>query len=191
MFTKEDLKNNLLGCLEVALLMPQARNRFGKTADDALKSFLIPVFFFPFTLLFIYNFPQAAIADHSRNTISLLYSMRLVITWGLFLGTVYLILKKIDRKEYFCQFVTALNWLTVPTSVIYIPVIWLYFSGAYSLEELMPFIYCIIGYSYFFTAFMAAYVLRVPWELACFVIFIGIVVNEKTIDILYWISSVL
>jgi hypothetical protein len=191
MFTREEIKENLLGCLEVSLLMPHARTRFGKTYDEALKSFFIPVIFFPLTLLFIYAFPSYEASSFSSNNIALLYSLRLAASSLLFFGTVYMILNQIDRKGYFCQFVSALNWLTIPSTVIFIPVAWLLFTGSYTLEELTPFIHCLIWYSYIFTAFMSAYILRIPWEFACFIVFLSIALDEKTLKLLKWFGTML
>jgi hypothetical protein len=189
MFSKEEIKDSLLGCLEVALLMPHAKTRFGKTYDEALKSFLIPVVFFPLTLLFVYAFPANDTSGNSNNTIAMLYSIRLAASSLLFFGTIYMILNHIDRKEYFCQFVCALNWLTIPSTIIFIPVAWLLLKGTYSLEELTPFIHCLIWYSYIFTAFMAAYILRIPWEFACFIVILSIAVDEKTLIVLKWFKN--
>lgn len=191
MFTKTEIKQNLLGCLEIVLLMPGARKRFGNDYSGAKRSFLIPVIFFPFTLLAVFLYPAEAIADQSAYMVSLLYTLRLAATWGLFLGTVYLIIKEVDRKEYFYQFVTAVNWLTIPAMAMLAPVAWLVLSGAYSVQEIYPFAACLIAYSYFFTAFMASYVLRIPWELAGFIAMISMIVNNSTLDVVHWVGSVL
>jgi hypothetical protein len=39
-------------------------------------------------------------------------------------------------------------------------------------------------YTYAFTAFMAAHVLRIPWELAGFIVFIGVAVDNSTMHVL-------
>lgn len=191
MFTGKEIIKNLQGCLEVALLMPQARKRFSDDQKSALRSFIIPLLFFPVTLLAVYLYPANAIAGQSANVIFLLYSLRLTATWALFLGAVYLIVREVDRKQYFYQFVTAVNWLTIPSMALLAPVAWLVISGAYTPQEIYPFASCLIAYSYFFTAFMASYVLRVPWELAGFITMVSMVVNNSTLDVVHWVGSVL
>ena len=57
MFKKEEWKRNLLGSLEVALLMPVARTRFGNNAEGAIRSFFIPLLLLPMTLVTVYVFP--------------------------------------------------------------------------------------------------------------------------------------
>ncbi len=39
-FTKEEVKKNLLGSLEAALFMRETTTRFGNTADEAIRSII-------------------------------------------------------------------------------------------------------------------------------------------------------
>ncbi|MBI4030584.1 MAG: hypothetical protein HY370_02815 [Proteobacteria bacterium] len=191
LFTKEEIKRNLLGSLEVALLMPVARKRFGKTYNEAVRSFVIPILMFPFAMALVYAHPHPNLADASNNTIALLYSLRTFLTWALFLGSVYWIVKQIDRKEHFWQFVIATNWLAVPATVIFLPVMWMLFSGAHTWAELFPFMLSMVGYTYFFTAFAAAYILRLPWELAGFIAMISFMINDWTGQLLSFVGEIL
>lgn len=184
-----EIKRNLLGSLEVALFMPIARQRFGDTKDEAIRSFFVPALMFPITLLAVYLYPQEQLSGHSVNMISLMYSLRMIAMWALFFGSIYWLAKEIDRKKHFYQFVIASNWLAVPASVVFIPVLWMVMNGAYSWAELYPFTICLILYTYAFTAFMAYYVMRIPWELAGFVVFIGMCISSSTLDMLYWVSD--
>lgn len=187
--TGEEILRNLLGGLEVALFMPVARTRFGNTKDEAIRSFVVPILLFPLALLAVYNMPEESLTRHSANMISLMYALRMFGIWVLFFGTVYWIAREIDRKKHFYQFVIASNWLTVPATAVFIPVGWMLLAGMHSWEELYPFMVCLMFYTYAFTAFMAAYVLRVPWELAGFITFLGMCINDSTMEILYWISD--
>ena len=191
MFTKEEIKRNLLGTLEIALFMPVARKRFGNTSDEAIRSFIIPILLFPLTLLAVYLYPAPAVAGYAPNTIALMYSLRLAATWFMFFGAVYWITREIDRKDHFYQFVIASNWLTIPATLLFVPIAWMLVSGAYTFENLYPFMLCLIFYSYAFTAFMASHVLRIPMELAMFIVFISCGINDSTKDILHWFGSVL
>lgn len=184
-----EIKRNLLGSLEVALFMPVARTRFGDTRDEAIRSFIVPILLFPLTLMAVYMFPQAELAGNSGHTIALLYSLRMAAMWGIFFGAVYWITKEIDRKKHFYQFVIATNWLTVPSTIVFLPVAWMLLSGIHTWQELYPFMICLMLYTYAFTAFMAAYILRVPWELAGFVVILGMCVNDSTMDILNWFGD--
>lgn len=186
---RDEIKRNLLGGLEVALFMPVARKRFGDTADEAVRSFAIPLLLFPLTLLAFYIYPKEEIARHSADMISIMYALRMAAMWLLFFGTVYWIAKEVDRKKYFYQFVIASNWLTLPATIIFLPVAWMLISGAYGWNELYPFMTCLMIYTYVFTAFMATRILRIPWELAGFIVFLNICISNSTLDILFWVGG--
>lgn len=171
--------------------MPGARSRFGSDYNEALRSFIVPILFFPLTLLIVYAYPSPGLKEASANTVALLYSLRMAICWGLFLGAVYFLTCEIGKKEHFCQFVIASNWLAVPASVIFMPVMWCVMTGTHTWEELYPFTLCLMFYSYGFTAYMAAWILRIPMELAGFIAVIAFIINDYSIDVLDSLSTVL
>lgn len=189
MFARGEIKRNLLGCLEIALLMRRGRDRFGDNYDEAMRSFIVPILVSPVILLVIMLYPAAEISAVSRSTLALMYALRMFAVTALFLGAVWWIVGELDRREYFLQFVTASNWLSVPATVMILPSLYLTFSGHYTWDELYPFTCIAIAYSYFFTAYMAAYVLRIPLELAGFITFIGYMVNTQTLNIMHWIGE--
>lgn len=191
MFSWTEIKRNLQGCLDVALFMPQARDRFGNSAEEALRSFVVPILLFPLTLLMIYASHGQFLSHASENTIALLYSLRLALSWALFLGSVYWLLKRVDRHKHFCQFVVASNWLSLPATIVFIPVLWMVLDGSHSWAQLYPLMACLTIYTCCFTAFMAARILRIPWELAGFISLIGLYINDNTMNIAHWVGTVL
>ncbi|MGZ9097410.1 MAG: hypothetical protein ACXW30_03835 [Micavibrio sp.] len=190
-FSKEEIKRNLLGGLEIALLMPSGAKRFGNNYDEAIRSFVIPILLFPLTLGALYMFPVAEIAGASKNTITLLFSLRLAFSWAMFFGIIYWLMRHVDHLDNFYRFVVAANWLSVPATVVFLPVAWMLLSGTFTWEELYPFMMFLVFYTYAFTAFMAVHVLIIPWELAGFIAFIAMTVDDSTIDIIHWIGSIL
>ena len=188
--TSSSVKTNLLGTVELALLMPQGTDRFSNDRDTALRSFIVPALLFPASLIAVYMSP-GAMADTSTNTIALLYSLRLFASWVLFFGFVYWILREVGRMDHFYRFVTANNWLTVPATAIFIPVALMVVTGSHTMTDLYPFMLCLMGYTYFFTAFMAAHVLRVPLEFAGFLAFIAFAIDQGTTDFVQWVGGIL
>jgi hypothetical protein len=189
LFPPGEIKRNLLGCLEITLLMRQGRTRFGDSYEEAIRSFIIPILVSPLALLVIMLYPSPEISEVSRGTLALMYALRMAAVTALFLGAVWWIVREIDRREYFLQFVIAMNWLSIPATLMIVPTLFLVFNGHYTWDELYPFTCLLMGYSYLFTAFMAAYVLRIPLELAGFITFISYAVNTHTIDIMNWIGA--
>ncbi|HEY0901350.1 MAG TPA: hypothetical protein VGD95_04440 [Micavibrio sp.] len=189
MFNPGEIKRNLLGCLEIALLMRKGRDRFGNNYDEAMRSFIVPILLSPIVLLVIMLYPAPEISEVSRSTLALVYALRMFAVTALFLGAVWWIVRELDRREYFLQFVTAMNWLSVPATIVILPALYLVFSGMYSWQEIYPITCVLVGYSYLFTGFMAAHVLRIPLELAGFITFISYAVNTHTLDIMNWVGQ--
>ena len=191
MFSKQEIKKNLHGCLDVALFMPMPNKRFGKTYDEAIRSFLIPLFLFPITLMIVYLSAGSGDDSESANTLALLYSLRTAASWFIFFGLVYWLTGEIDRREHFYQFVVASNWLTVPATVIFAPVAYLILSQQANWDQLHMFSMCLVFYTYGFTAYMASRVLRLPWELGGFISMISLMIHNGTTDIMQWVNSIL
>lgn len=188
-FSKAELKRNLLGGLEIALLMPVGAKRFGNTYDEAIRSFIIPILLFPLTLAALFYFPVAEVSGASKNTITLLFSLRLAFSWAIFFGLIYWLMRHVDHLDNFYRFVVATNWLSVPATVVFIPVAMMLLSGNFTWEQLYPFMMFLVFYTYAFTAFMAVHVLIIPWELAGFIAFVLMTVENSTMDIVKWIGG--
>lgn len=189
MFLKGEIKRSLLGCLEFSLLMRQGRNRFGSSYDEAVRSFIIPILLSPPILLVIMLYPAPELSELSRNTLALMFALRMAVINIAFLAAVWWIVGEINRREYFFQFVIANNWLSLPATLLIIPCIWLSLNGSFTWEELYPFTCVLMLYSYLFTAFMASSILRVPLELAGFITFISYIVNTHSLDIMHWLGG--
>jgi hypothetical protein len=191
MFTKEEVKRNALGCFETALFMPSGAKRFGNTYDEAVRSFLIPAFLFPLTILAVYFYPTPDLAGIPKNTLAFLFSMRMFLSWIMFFGLIHWILRRVDHMDYFYRFVIATNWLALPATIVFMPVVALLFSGAYSWEEIHAFTMFIVFYSYAFTAYMAVYALIIPWEMAAFITVIAMMIDDKTLELIHWVGNIL
>ena len=192
MSATKEIAVKLLGCLEAALFMPETSRRFGTSYDEMIRSFYIPVIAFPLTLMAVYLYPRPEVADHSQIIISMMYSLRFAFSLGIFLGFVYFIATKIERTEHFFQFVTANNWLTIPTAIISVPVLLLLTQGdAHAVKEAQVLSLILVFYTYAYTAFAAACILRIPIELAGFIAMTGLLINNSTHDILGWVGTVL
>jgi len=189
MFPQGEIKRNLLGSLEIVLLMRQGRNRFGNTQEEAIRSFIIPILVSPLVLMAIMLYPSTEISEVSRDTLAVMYALRMAAVTAIFLGAVWWIVREIDRREYFLQFIIAMNWLSIPATLMIVPSLWLALNGSFTWDELYPFTCVLMGYSYLFTAFMASCVLRIPLELAGFITFISYAVNTHTLDIMKWIGQ--
>lgn len=187
MFTKGELRQNLLGTLEIALFMRSGTARFARSINDMKKSFIIPALALPLTLIMVLAaHPAQGLSSGAMNILIAIYSLRLVLFLGLFLGLVYAVAKKMDKLENFYQFATANNWLMLPAvAVTLLPVLGLA-TGLYSWSEIQPLIIMATFYTFACTAFTITHVMRVPWELAGFAAITGLAIHQTSLGVLKW-----
>ena len=184
MFTKAEIKRNLVGGLEVALFMPTAGKWFGNGAEEAVRSFAIPILFLPVGLLMVYLQPALMAMKATPNAFALMFCFRTAICTGLYLYCVYRIAKSLKRQKHFSQFVIAVNWLSVPAAVVFLPIMIVLATGTYNWEQVYPFAICALIYFYAFLGFMATSILRLPWELGGFIAFIYFMIDNSG-DVLF------
>jgi hypothetical protein len=188
LFSKE-IKTNLLGSLEVALFMREGPKRFGNTYDEALRSFLIPALLFPASVLGFFLSGTPEMIGAQVNTLLILMSFRVLFIWLMFFGTVAWLLRHVDHMNHFYRFVIASNWISIPATVAFLPVLWMVISGAYTWNEIYPFTVFIVFYTYALIAYAAVYALIIPWELAMFITMIAMVINDSTLNLISWIGQ--
>ena len=185
----KNIKNNLLGSLEIALFMPGGANRFCGDHKAMLKSFLIPLLVLPLTLFtVIAAHPDPDLSTNSAKILMVVYSLRTIVYLAVFLGFVYFMAKSMDRLENFYRFATANNWLVLPATILIAPLVILFANGVYSWSEVYPLMVFITLYSYAYTAFMATYVMRIPMEMACFIAIAGMAINQTALDAMKWLA---
>jgi hypothetical protein len=184
---RRSLSQTLLGTLEIALFMPRGAKRFGGSVKEFKKSFLIPLMILPLTLITVLAaHPSGNLAPETAQILMAIYSLRLFVYLGLFIGIVYFMAKSLDRLDGFHRFVVANNWLTLPAAVLTAPLLIAFMNGYYSWAEVYPLMVMITLYSYAYTAFMAVHVLRVPWEMAAFIMVMGMAIHQTSLDVLKW-----
>lgn len=184
------ITQNLLGTLEIALFMPRGAKRFGDSIKAFKYSFIIPLMILPLTLITVLaaHPSSATLSPETAHVLMAIYSMRLFVYLGLFLGVVYFMAKGMDRLDGFRRFAVANNWLTLPAAVLMLPLIVMFINGHYSWDEVYPLMVVITLYSYVYTGFMASYVLRLPYEMAAFIMVIGMAIHQTSLDVLKWVA---
>ena len=189
---KQTTKNHLLGCLDAMLFMPRAGERFSGNYNDMLGSFVMVVLVSPLMLLGALIAPTPALAEHSQNLVSLTYTLRFAIALGIFVGFVYLLAARTERQQHFFKFVTAYNWLMVPTVIISLPVTLMMASNdPLTAHQGMVLSYFLLIYMFAFTSYIAACTLRIPLELAGFIAIIAFQIDHSSYEFVNWIGNML
>lgn len=186
MFSKAEWKNNLMGCLEVFLFMPNGVQRFSNSKRDAYKSFIIPVAFLPLTLMVIMALPDESVGPASL--LLPLHVVRIILAVVLFLTAVYFLAKQCDREEHFYQFLNVSNWCNIAGLILVAPIVYGVFSGQdmAAFEAYAVFI-TIAGYIY--TAFILTHCFRLPWEMGGFIAIIGLAIDENLFTVTHMLRD--
>lgn len=177
-FSKDEWGNGLLGCFEIFLFMSQGLQRFDRSASAAVKSFLIPLVLSPVLLALLAAFSSG----FSFTYLMTLHSVRVLITSLLFLGVVYLMIRQYGREEHFMRFVTVNNWMTIPSTILLLPVVVCLMLGMdrTAYENYALFI-TLAGYVY--TGFIISKSFKLPWEMGAFIAIMGLAIDQHALDL--------
>lgn len=187
MFKHTEISCNLRGCLETALFMRSGVEHFCAGRSAMMKSFLIPIIFLPLTLIIVLSaHPIKDISVTSMNVLIIIYTLRLFVYLGVFLTFVYTMAKTLDKLDAFYRFAVANNWLTIPAAMLITPLVLAFIGGHYEWSEIYPLMVFITLYSYAYTAFMAAHVLRLPMELAGFIAIAAMAIHQTSLGVIKW-----
>ncbi len=189
LFTSQEIRQNLLGCLEIALFMPKGSERFAADKEAMTRSFLIPLLFLPISIAVVLSAHPGALDAGSMQVMGGIYAMRLFVYLGAYLALIFAMTKVLnesaeDHLQDFYRFATANNWLTIPAAMLMAPLVLSYMSGNHEWGDIYPLMVFIALYSYAYTAFMAARVLRIPMELAVFVSVAGMAIHQTSLDVI-------
>lgn len=179
MYTRQALRRNLLGCLEIVLFMRRGITRFNTTKGAAIRSFLIPLILSPILLMLL------AIESHGTPFMLMvsIHLPRTIISIAAFLFVTYALMRQFNRNKHFYQFVVATNWLSVPVTLFLLPIVVMLFTGTHTIAEIESYAIFTIIFGYVLTAFIATHALRIPWELGGFVAIVGLGIDQTTLDI--------
>lgn len=181
------IKQNALGALEISLFLKKGANRFSSDNKSLKQSFLIPILLLPVTLITVfYAHPDGQLADGATQILAMIYTLRLFVYLGLYLAFVYIMAKTLDKTAEFKRFVTANNWLTVPAACAMLPLLLMFLSGSHNWAEIYPMMVVVTLYSYAYSGFMIAHIMRIPYELAGFIAIAGMAIHQSSLTALKW-----
>ncbi len=186
MFTKEEIKRSLLGCFEVVLFMRAGVERFEGTREAAIRSFLIPLFLLPVTLLALIALSEG----FSASLLLSLHTIRIVLSVVLFFAAVYFLSKQYDRGKYFYKFVTVANWINIPSMILVMPIVFALFVQGVDMESMKVYAVFITMLGYVYSAFIITHCFRFPWEMGGFIAIIGLAIDQNLLEFATYIRDV-
>ena len=178
MFTREELKNNLIGCAEIALFMPNGVERYDSSKSAAIRSFLVTLILLP-AVVAVWAYRAGSVP---AGLVVGLHLAHFVLSALLFLTVVYFLSKQYNREEHFFRFITAVNWQGVTGVFLVFPVLAAVLFG-WDIEPWENYSIFVTLLSYVYTGFIVTYVFRIPWELGGFVAVIALAVDQNLLEV--------
>ncbi len=186
MFTREEIKNNLIGCAEIVLFMPHGVERFADSKSAAMRSFLVTFLLLP-VVIAVWVFRAGS------TPVSLVVGLHLaqmILSTILFLTVVYFLSKQYERQEHFFRFITVSNWQGVPGIVLTLPILVALVLGAdLTVWESYAIFVSILGYVY--TGFVATHAFRLPWEMGGFIGVVSLAVSQESLKVVDYLQDYL
>ncbi len=184
-------KNPLLGCFEIATFMREGPQRFFEGKKAMWRSFLIAALNIPLLLI---SMPYVYAAKENLQTstlslITLLFLIKVIVVMIVGLVLIYYFCHLTKRKDNFVYYITVANWSALIGIVIFTPIIILLHFGIKSYEDLYPAIILLGIYSYAYSTFVLKHTLKLPWELAVFLMVCLMAINETAFDFIYALAS--
>lgn len=179
----QSIKEALWGCLEIPLFMKLGVTRFQNTREAALSSFLVLLI----PLLLMAEMAQINPVFTGRPYIWNLFSFStlFVINAVLFYGASYICMWALDRKEQVYAFINGSNWLTITSTAINLPFLFLVYFGFYSYAEMNNLFIFIILFGCVYLAFFITHVLRINWMLGTAMSILGMLIDDAAYKIMF------
>lgn len=178
-YTKTEIKNNLLGCLEIFLFMGKGIDRFGSTRRDAIRSFILPVVLLPFVLAIM---PVLSEAEGPVGLFVTLHAVRSIVTTVLIFSLVYFMSRQYDRQQHFFRFLTVSNWMNVPGLVLCTPIFFAFLPGV-GVDPFRSYAIFLTVTGYVYAAFIIARTFRIPWEMGGFIAVLILAIDQNAFSL--------
>lgn len=184
MFSKEEIKSNLIGCAEIFLFMRNGIDRFIVSPSAAVQSFMIPLLLAPLSI-----FVSLVIAEAGMHpAMVFLYFSRTVLALVLYLSAVYFLAKQYHREDGFYRFLVIFNWMNLIGLIYLLPIaVGVLIGYPVSMFESYAVFVTLTGYVYL--AFVLTHCFRYPWEMAGFLAIVGLAIDDNLFKLVEAIQS--
>ncbi len=171
-FLNKNLKNNILGLIETAVFLKRGPERFDKSPQGAILSFLITLLVFPFNLYILFllhnDIPEITAIPYTQIVDRYISG---TLNGTIFtLAMLFAFCKGQNKMHLFAQCVCGLNWLTIaPVAIFLFPLLLVSF-GLHSMAEIQDFAFFLTIYELFIMGFFLKYVLKTNWFASGFLV---------------------
>ena len=184
MFSKQELKQHLLGVLEIAIFMRVGAERFKSDFNMMVRSFLWPAYILPFAVV------TSSLVEGEQSIILLivLNFLRIALTFILSIGLIFLIAKKIDRTQHVYRYITASNWFEIAMFILMLPILMILYLGG-NVESIQNYAIFVTCLGIIYNGFILTHTLRIPWELATLIAVSILFIQETGFSVLEFVKD--
>ncbi len=184
MFSKEEIKQSLLGCLEVFLFMPKGVERFAADKQSAIRSLIIPAVLLP--LVMIIFVMQSS--GYAWELLVSVHFVRILLSFVLSFAAIYFFSKQFGREEHFFRFLNVSNWSNIPGILMTMPIIVGLWMG-HDMTVFETYAVFLTLVSVLYCGFVLTYCFRVPWEMGGFIAIVTLAIDQNLFDLAIYVRD--
>lgn len=185
------MNKKLVGAFDLLFLFGRGIGAFEGKKAAALRSLLIPLVFFPLSLLFSYFYPPKGMetgfpAERILLTVGAQYIVSFIFSLALVAG----LARALGKQGRFWLFLEASNWVGVAMNVVTLPLVLAAVFGWLPREQMDRIFVIVALYGYLVTACVAYRSFQVNWQLAGFIAVATFFAGQATWDLLFWAQGI-
>jgi hypothetical protein len=167
---RTEIKHCLTGVLECSTFHKRGALRFGASANEAMRSFLLIALFLPVNLYILHMIwlSDPVLSQTPFEIITHRYGNALIGVNIFNLMMLYAFCKTRGTLPLFVRCVSGLNWISIFPALLLIPPVLLVGIGTHTLDETRLFSLFLSIYEYSVIGFFLAHGLSVRWYAAMF-----------------------
>lgn len=182
-----DVKARLRGSFDLLLLFGRGISAFSGTRQDALRSFLIPVFLLPISMACSVLYPPRGMdaTDYTTMDVIVFVLVQNILSYTGAILVMWMIGYIFDRRSTLWLFWEALNWTSLLQMAAVLPFYALAVTGWLPRDQTDKIFIAIGIYFYVVVACIANRALKLNWQLAGAVACFFGVVDQEVLSLLY------
>jgi hypothetical protein len=188
------VSQKIKGSFDLALLFGRGIRAFeGEgTRAAALRSLWIPAALFPLALVVAAYYPPYGMHEGGYSflqvalTVTGAYVLGIVLTMGFGWAFAH----ALGQRARFWLYFQASNWVSIPLSLLSLPVAFMMVSGALPREEMDSILGIVTCYGVLVAGCVAYRSFRVPWELAGALACLSLFVSQQSWNMVYYVQNI-
>lgn len=186
------VKQKIIGTFELFFLFGRGIKPFEKEATKfhALRSLWLPIAATPLAFYSAYLHPAQGLEKEPYSTVAFVLAGHILLSFIVGTGLAYLFCLAFDRRDRFWLWFHTANWMTVPNTIVAIPIVALAVLGSHEREVMDRAFSVVLYYGVIVNACVAFRAFKVDWTLAGFFACMSIYAAQQVWNLMFWLNDV-